>query len=82
MAVPPEDDQILAAQALQDVIPAQAQAPVEPVDVNSVFSSFFVWLLASLFHHTSVLDLFHFPTCVIGWLMPFLSASLLAAYAF
>ena len=40
MAAPPEDVEVAqipaapAAGALQDVIPAQAQAPVEPVEVN------------------------------------------------
>ena len=40
MAAPPEDVEVAqipaaqAASALQDVIPAQAQAPVEPVEVN------------------------------------------------
>ena len=58
MAAPPEDAQVPAApdaQALQEVIPAQAQPPVDPVVVNYIFSSFFFRLLASLFRHASVL---------------------------
>ena len=48
MAAPPEDAQISAApdsQALQELISAQAQASAEPVDLNYVFSSFFIRLL-------------------------------------
>ena len=44
------------------------QPPVDPVEVNKVFSSFFFQLLASLFHHPSVLH-------VLGWFVPFGSIS-------